>query len=165
MALLVMASLGTNAAEVRMLFGMFAVAALRLMPSVRNIMSCWAAVKYNRYTIDILGEAHPDAEERSGEQSAERLPFRERIRLDGVSFHFDDAPGHDVLHDLSLTIRKGSGWESAGARVPARPPSSICCWASTPPPRAPSSSTARRSTTGRAAAGRTAWATSRRRSF
>lgn len=70
-------------------------------------MSCWAAVKYNRYTIDILGEAHPDAEERSGEQSAERLPFRERIRLDEVSFHFDDAPGHDVLHDLSLTIRKG----------------------------------------------------------
>ncbi len=107
MALLVVASLGTDAAEVRILFGMFAVAALRLMPSVRNIMSCWAAVKYNRYTVDILGEAHPDAEERSGEQSAERLPFRERIRLDGVSFHFDDAPGHDVLHDLSLTIRKG----------------------------------------------------------
>lgn len=107
MALLVMASLGTNAAEVRMLFGMFAVAALRLMPSVRNIMSCWATVKYNRYTIDILLEADPGDTDRSGEQTAERLPFRDRISLDSVSFHFDDAPEHDVLHDLSLTIRKG----------------------------------------------------------
>lgn len=43
-----------------MLFGVFAVAALRLMPSVRNIMTGWTAIKYNRYTIGILRDAAAD---------------------------------------------------------------------------------------------------------
>lgn len=56
MALLVALSAG-NGAQMQMLFGVFAVAALRLMPSVRNIMSGWTSIKYNRYTIETLREA------------------------------------------------------------------------------------------------------------
>lgn len=107
MALLVVASLGSDASEIRILFGMFAVAALRLMPSVRSIMSSWAAIKYNRYTIDVLRESDLGREEPIGEQTGERLPLNDCIRLDGVSFHYDDAPGREVLRDLTLTIRKG----------------------------------------------------------
>ena len=53
MALFVAVSLGTPGDEARVLFGVFAVAGLRLMPSVRNMMSGWSALKYNRYTIDM----------------------------------------------------------------------------------------------------------------
>lgn len=65
MALLVALSLGAGQGRGQLLFGVFAVAALRLMPSVRNIMAAWTAIKYNRYTIDILRDAtaceQPDA--------------------------------------------------------------------------------------------------------
>lgn len=54
MAVFAALSLGSGAAEARLLFGVFAVAALRLMPSVRSIMAGWASIRYNRYTIDIL---------------------------------------------------------------------------------------------------------------
>lgn len=57
MALLVALSLGAEERRAQLLFGVFAVAALRLMPSVRNIMAGWTSIKYNRYTIDILRDA------------------------------------------------------------------------------------------------------------
>lgn len=57
MALLVALSLGAEEGRAQLLFGVFAVAALRLMPSVRNIMAGWTSIKYNRYTIDILRDA------------------------------------------------------------------------------------------------------------
>ena len=60
MALLVALSLGDGDGRAQMLFGVFAVAALRLMPSVRNIMTGWTAIKYNRYTIGILRDATTD---------------------------------------------------------------------------------------------------------
>lgn len=60
MALLVALSLGDGDGRAQMLFGVFAVAALRLMPSVRNIMTGWTAIKYNRYTIGILRDAAAD---------------------------------------------------------------------------------------------------------
>ncbi len=49
MALLAAVSFGGGQSQ--LLFGVFAVAALRLMPSVRGIMSGWATIRYNRYTI------------------------------------------------------------------------------------------------------------------
>lgn len=78
MALLVALSLGDGDGRAQMLFGVFAVAALRLMPSVRNIMTGWTAIKYNRYTIGILRDAaadcppapaNPDCRDTSGPRS------------------------------------------------------------------------------------------------
>ena len=57
MALLVALSLGAEEGRAQLLFGVFAVAALRLMPSVRNIMAGWTSIKYNRYTIAVLRDA------------------------------------------------------------------------------------------------------------
>lgn len=107
MALLVASCAGTDNTQMKLLFGIFAVAALRIMPSVRSIMGAWTALRYNRYTIDVLREARlydtPDAID----STDERLPFEREIRIEGLSFRFDDAPDREVLHDLSFTIRKG----------------------------------------------------------
>lgn len=56
MALLVAFGL-SGKADMQLLFGVFAIAALRLMPSVRSIMGAWTTIRYNRYSIDILDEA------------------------------------------------------------------------------------------------------------
>ncbi len=103
----------------RILFGVFAVAALRLLPSVRGLMSGWSTLKYNRYTIDTLLEAGIEEGADSEEQPHhERLHFEHEIRLDDLSFHFDDAPGKEILEHLSLTIRKGEriGFRGASGR-------------------------------------------------
>ncbi len=108
MALLVIGSLQGESGDMRMLFGVFAVAALRLMPSVRSLMSGWAAIKYNRYTIATLQEAKIEADnEAAAALSEERIPFRHEITIEGLGFHFDDAPDKPLIDNLTLTIRKG----------------------------------------------------------
>ncbi|MEG1621776.1 MAG: ABC transporter ATP-binding protein [Alistipes sp.] len=108
MALLIILSLGGEAMQMRLLFGIFAVAALRLMPSVRSIMSSWSAFKYNRYTIDILREANFDAVENSVANNNSKLSFEQKIDVDHLCFHFADDPvSQEVIHDLSFSIRKG----------------------------------------------------------
>ncbi len=70
MALLVALSLGAEEGRAQLLFGVFAVAALRLMPSVRSIMAGWTSIKYNRYTIDILRDAAAGEEQAAAVQNA-----------------------------------------------------------------------------------------------
>lgn len=106
MALLVVISLGFNGSELRLLFGIFAVAALRLMPSVRNVMAAWSSIKYNRYTVGILRDADLEHADTSLENDTRRLAFGRQIDVEHLSFRFDDA-SHDTLHDLTFTIRKG----------------------------------------------------------
>lgn len=106
MALLVIVSLRGETGDIRLLFGVFAVAALRLMPSVRSLMSGWAAIKYNRYTIDILREAQIESEQQNKED-VERMGLQQAIRIEGLTFCFEDSPEKPLIENLSLTIHKG----------------------------------------------------------
>ena len=103
---MILLNLGIESSNIKILFGVFAVAALRLMPSVRNIMSAWASFRYNRYTIDIIRDAHIDDIDPTIDDSTERMSFEREISLDNVSFHFADSD-QEVIEKLSLTIGKG----------------------------------------------------------
>lgn len=99
-------SMGIAEGSSQMLFGIFAVAAIRLMPSVRNILSSWTTIRYNRYTIEILKSVPCDSEPEQPELGVEPLPFEHEIRIEGLKFRFWD--GEEELFDgLSLSIRKG----------------------------------------------------------
>ena len=106
MALLAAVSFGGGQSQ--LLFGVFAVAALRLMPSVRGIMSGWATIRYNRYTIPILREAalHEPASAHPGVPTRETLPFEREISVRNLSFRFTEE-SRELFHGLTLTIRKG----------------------------------------------------------
>ena len=104
MALLLCLGMGFESADMKILFGVFAIAGLRLLPSARNIMGAWSALRYNRYTIDILNEAKVDEEKHS--HSKEQISLNEAIEVRNLSFRFEDG-SHNTLHNLSLTIRKG----------------------------------------------------------
>ena len=106
MALLVSLSVWMNNSDMKMLFGVFAVAALRLLPSIRAIMAAWTSLRYNRYTIAIICDAAIDTQREVERTSDERFDFRHEIRVEGLSFRFDDS-NQDTLHDLSFTITKG----------------------------------------------------------
>ncbi len=106
MALLVGMSLGDDPTEARLLFGVFAVAALRLMPSVRSILASWTAIRYNRYTIDILREAPASTDPDSLREEHRQISFKKAITVEDLSFRFDDEK-EDLFCHLSLTIHKG----------------------------------------------------------
>ena len=106
MALLAAVSFGGGQSQ--LLFGVFAVAALRLMPSVRGIMSGWATIRYNRYTIPILREAalHEPDSAHPGVPTRETLPFEREISVRSLSFRFTEE-SRDLFRGLTFTIRRG----------------------------------------------------------
>ena len=87
-----------------MVFGIFAIAAIRLVPSIRGIMSSWSTIRYNLYTIDTMSDAIE--EPASPKHEAEQLNFNSTIELRNVSFTFDDAT-HPTIDNLTLTIKRG----------------------------------------------------------
>ncbi len=103
---LVLLNLGIEGGNIKILFGIFAVAALRLMPSVRNIMGAWASFRYNQYTIDIIRDAHIDEIDPTIDDTAERMNFEREISVEKISFRYEDGE-QEVVNDLSLTVRKG----------------------------------------------------------
>lgn len=107
MALLLCVGGATHPEEVPLLFGLFAVAALRLMPSIRSLLGAWASMKYNRYTIDILAESLDGEPERELQAEEEKFPFEQEISLEGLSFHYEDDPLHKIFDGLSLKISRG----------------------------------------------------------
>lgn len=94
--------------NIGLLFGIFAVAAVRLMPSVRNILSAVTAIRYNLYTLDTLQNIEDNAI--ANEQTSERLRLREKIEINNLSFEYDgqqSKEGASVIDNLSLTILRG----------------------------------------------------------
>ncbi len=106
MSLLVTMSVGSGSGDMKILFRIFAVAALRLLPSIRSIMAAWTALRYNRYTIDIIRDADINKTSTVEDTADDRFEFRDSIEIDNLSFRFADSD-KDTLHGLSFEIRKG----------------------------------------------------------
>lgn len=106
MSLLVTMSVGSGSGDMKILFGIFAVAALRLLPSIRSIMAAWTALRYNRYTIDIIRDADINKTSTVEDTADDRFEFRDSIEIDNLSFRFADSD-KDTLHGLSFEILKG----------------------------------------------------------
>lgn len=104
LATLVVLSLTNRSEDMGMVFGIFAIAAIRLVPSIRGIMSSWSTIRYNLYTIDTMSDAIE--EPASPKHEAEQLNFNPTIELRNVSFTFDDAT-HPTIDNLTLTIKRG----------------------------------------------------------
>ena len=114
MILLVLLTKGDPSGKVA--FGLFAVAAMRLMPSVRTLISGWLQLKNNGYAIDTIREALDTDENElipsddllsAGTQTP--LRFKEKIEISNLTFRFPDAKQEEppVIRNFSLTIRKG----------------------------------------------------------
>lgn len=85
--------------------GLFAYAALRIMPSLNNIVSSLSSIRFGRAALDdIYADLMlpvPD-----DETDLKPLPFTEDLRLEDVSFQYEGTPA-PTLHELDLVIRRG----------------------------------------------------------
>ncbi len=91
--------------EVALMFGVFAVATIRLIPSLRAIMTNWSTIRFNRFTLDTLKEIEYDNLE-DVEYSDTRINFSDSIVLRNISFKFDDSDSNTIT-DFSLSVHKG----------------------------------------------------------
>jgi len=112
MILLVLFTRGDSSAKIT--FGISAVAAMRIMPSIRTLVTGWIQLKNNEHAIETIREALNIADEEldlsENWLSAPQTPlhFKQKIEINGLTFRFPDAGADEppVIQDFSLTIRK-----------------------------------------------------------
>lgn len=102
---LVLLGIGSANDNIEIVFGIFAVAAIRLVPSIRGIMSSWSTIRYNRHTIDTIADIDNDITTRPT-HTDERFHLESKIEIRDLCFSFADATEPTIDH-LSLTINKG----------------------------------------------------------
>lgn len=106
LALMAMLSSG----EVRVVVGVFAVAALRLLPAMRSVMTGWTQVRNASCCLDVLEDGLEENEDGPASGLSE-LTFRKELCLKDVSFAYPD--GERVLSGFNFVVRKG---ECAGIK-------------------------------------------------
>ena len=100
---------------ISMTFGIFALSAMKILPSVRGIVASWQSMQAASYSVDVLdgilsqtsgtGLQSDGTALQSGKAPA-NFAFRSGISLRGVSFRYDKEQDF-LFRNLDLTIRKG----------------------------------------------------------
>ena len=106
LTIIIIVSLYGGGENLVILLGIFAIAGVRLLPSLRTIMASWSSIRYNRYTIDTLREASDSEIQSTNPSTNDRFNFEHSIELRQLGFRFEDSET-PLIQDLSLTINKG----------------------------------------------------------
>lgn len=110
MIVVLVSSRAASPAQVLPTVGVFAVAAVRMLPSINHLVTLSSSVMQNWRALTVVtdelraleGRGHGGHEDESGD----RLPLTDALRFDTVTFRYDGAPD-DAIRDVSLTIRRG----------------------------------------------------------
>jgi ABC-type multidrug transport system fused ATPase/permease subunit len=92
------------------MLSMFGAAAMRLIPSVNQIISCTSQISHNRNAVsmlykDMLELQNAGKDLTSGLPSSQSRNF-ETVSLDAVTYRYENAT-QNALQDVSILIRKG----------------------------------------------------------
>ncbi|MDD3690807.1 MAG: ABC transporter ATP-binding protein [Bacteroidales bacterium] len=88
-------------------FSVFMIAAIRILPAVRIILTRWTQIKYAHYVIDVIEEGTKREGTMGRTVPGQYLPFTKHILLDRISFWFEDAKNTPLFNNFSLCIHKG----------------------------------------------------------
>ena len=102
---LLIISLYASTNNLALLFGIFAVAAVRLIPSMRNILTSWSAIRLNEYSIDTLIDIEGNSIDLSS-KSCTKPTLKNKLTIDNLSFTYNDATS-PTISNLTLEIDKG----------------------------------------------------------
>ena len=104
---------GFGNGDVKMLISLFAVAAFRLLPALRNILTGWTQIQNAACCLDIIEQGMGNAPEEPGTPT-EEIGFTREITMQQLTYTYPD--GITVLKDFGCTVRKG---EYVGFRGPS----------------------------------------------
>jgi ABC-type multidrug transport system fused ATPase/permease subunit len=106
-----------NPQNLNSVLGIFALASIRLLPAVSNILSSINGVRYNAFSLDQIYSDFRELEEASKKQRfpvlldrsnavRKTMSFADEILLDSIFYRYPNA-GKNSLEEISLTISKG----------------------------------------------------------
>ena len=90
--------------DVRMLVGVFAVAAFRLLPALRAILTGWTQIQNALCCLDVIEEGLKDYQE-EGISEKQDISFQHEIRMEGIAYAYPG--GEQILKDFDCRISKG----------------------------------------------------------
>ena len=90
--------------------GVFAIAAYRMIPSVRGILNSWSTLQNASHSITTIAEGLEKQEERTMNQESD-FQFKHAIKIKNLTFIFPD--GGVILKNLNFNIARG---EKVGIR-------------------------------------------------
>lgn len=93
------AAFGTG--DVKLLIGVFAVAAFRLLPAVRSVLSGMTVVQNAQYCLDVISSGL----EEDTQEGKEQLSYKSSISFEDLDYSYPD--GEQVFTGLNLNIKKG----------------------------------------------------------
>ncbi len=93
--------------DLKLVSGVFAVAAFKLIPAVRGIMDGWTSVQSSSFCVDVVAEgiSASRSEECDASRSEELLAYEKEISVEDLTFAFPD--GGVILKDFNCCIKKG----------------------------------------------------------
>lgn len=103
LGLTILVTLGSG--DVKVLVGVFAVAAFRLLPAMRTLLSGWTQIQNVLCCLDVIEEGLKDTDGNGMDCRVKGITFDKEIRTSGLSYAYPG--GEKVLENLNVCIRKG----------------------------------------------------------
>lgn len=102
--------------DMKMIIGVFAVAAFRMLPALRGILSGWTQVQNTMFCLDTIEAGLKDGCEEPEIDGKGEMTFEESITIEKLSYTYPDGP--KVLENFSCRIAKGEylGWCGSSGR-------------------------------------------------
>jgi ATP-binding cassette, subfamily B, bacterial PglK len=105
-----------NTQNLTSIFGIFAIASIRLLPATGNTIGCISVIRYNIHSLDSLYSELKEAEQheannqdlslpQSGKQQT-KLNFQRQISIENLVYKYPNAE-INALNKINLTIAKG----------------------------------------------------------
>ena len=97
------------------IFGIFAIASIRLLPATGNTIGCISVIRYNIHSLDSLYNELKEAEEfnqnvqfpqLANTERQEKLDFKSEITVENLIYKYPNAETN-ALQEISLAIKKG----------------------------------------------------------
>ena len=91
--------------DVKVLVGIFAVAAFRLLPAMRTLLSGWTQIQNVLCCLDVIEKGLKDMDGSETDFCGKDIVFEKEIRTCGLSYAYPN--GEEVLENLNVCIQKG----------------------------------------------------------
>lgn len=103
LGLTILVTFGTG--NIKILVGVFAVSAFRLLPALRTLLSGWTQIQNTICCLDVIEEGLKDSDMEKTVCSLQQIVFEKEIRTYHLSYAYPN--GKEVLMNLDICIQKG----------------------------------------------------------
>ncbi|MFA6677274.1 MAG: ABC transporter ATP-binding protein [Bacteroidales bacterium] len=113
---LVIFSMNASDSSIRVFLGVFSIAVLRMLPSVKSLISKWNTIKSTQFSLEVLEELEntenivdwtSKTKMPNSDNSVTPFTFEHEIKVENLSFYYQDDENNPILKNVSFDIKKG----------------------------------------------------------